>query len=63
MLTHFSGKTGAKTTKRDCAPKFCTAQIFSVSGILHGAKINMPILTNLETEKKEKNTLYNIINI
>ena len=33
------------------------------AGILQGDKINSQILTNLETGKKEKKTLYNIINI
>lgn len=45
--------------KRDCAPKFCTAPKICTAR----DKINSQILTNLETEKKEKNTLYNIINI
>lgn len=63
MLSQFFGKNGGKNDKTGLRTKILHGANFFASGILQGAKINSQILTNLETGKKEKNTLYNIINI
>lgn len=56
MLSRFFRKNGGENGLRGnffAAPKICTAW----------DKINSQIFKNLEPGKKEKNTLYNIINI